>query len=276
MFEGMSIPSNNVYARSLIWRMFKDAADEDYLVARWAAKLGLSHQFYWSAQQAIEKYIKATLLLNDLEAKSKNHEIVSLFNRIFDFSGDLLPCLLCPPSIFPDVDEVRKFRFQPFVEFIQHIEKLGNPDIRYRHFSVVFSGYDLHKFDEACFLIRRLCMPLDLLYGPTGETYRQYLSLNRRHQIHNEFSFESLSRTREHPEIIDYLKWRNFSFYWEHAVDQGAISTRRSMQNSAISMYLKVAGEGTEAVKWLLEKAQFKKDEKIEMLAHLRDIESQA
>ncbi len=45
--------------------MYRDAADHDYLMARFAARSNLLYQFWWNAQQATEKYLKACLLLNE-------------------------------------------------------------------------------------------------------------------------------------------------------------------------------------------------------------------
>ena len=56
-------------------RAFRDVADRDYLAARLACRADLIPQFLWSAQQAIEKYLKCILLLNRIQAKNVRHDI---------------------------------------------------------------------------------------------------------------------------------------------------------------------------------------------------------
>ena len=45
-------------------RCFRDTGDADYLAARMAMRARLAIPFLWSAEQAIEKYLKCILLLN--------------------------------------------------------------------------------------------------------------------------------------------------------------------------------------------------------------------
>lgn len=56
-------------------RSFRDVADQDYIAARLSFKHGLYPQFHWQSLQAIEKYIKAILLLNRIKAKDINHDL---------------------------------------------------------------------------------------------------------------------------------------------------------------------------------------------------------
>jgi HEPN domain-containing protein len=56
---------------------FRDQADRDYIAARQACRADLMPQFLWSAQQAVEKYLKATLLYNRVPAKKVGHDIAT-------------------------------------------------------------------------------------------------------------------------------------------------------------------------------------------------------
>jgi HEPN domain-containing protein len=67
--------------------MFRDAADEDYLIARMAARSGLQFQYCWSSQQAIEKYLKAILLLNGQKINF-NHDLLSMFGAVMEMTGE--------------------------------------------------------------------------------------------------------------------------------------------------------------------------------------------
>ena len=81
-------PLQNDSTRSLIFKLFTEAADEDYIVARVAFQFGLPNQFSWSAQQAIEKYLKGALLLNGISVKKSRHNIVNLFSEIRKLAPD--------------------------------------------------------------------------------------------------------------------------------------------------------------------------------------------
>jgi len=54
----------NTYATDI----FRNQADFDYISARANYRLKLRQQFLWSAQQAVEKYLKAILLFNGKSA----------------------------------------------------------------------------------------------------------------------------------------------------------------------------------------------------------------
>ncbi|WP_107804507.1 HEPN domain-containing protein [Nitrosomonas oligotropha] len=56
-------------------RSFRDIADQDYIAARLSYRHGLYSQFHWQSLQALEKYLKAILLYNRIEAKNINHDI---------------------------------------------------------------------------------------------------------------------------------------------------------------------------------------------------------
>ena len=59
----------NVWIRDAAWCLFGDSADEDYIIARAGFRRGLAHQFFWSAEQGVEKYTKYALLLNGISVR---------------------------------------------------------------------------------------------------------------------------------------------------------------------------------------------------------------
>ncbi|MBK7686911.1 MAG: hypothetical protein IPJ25_13650 [Rhodocyclaceae bacterium] len=67
-------------AVDVIYESFVVPADQDYLMSRLLAQNGLPRGFYWAAAQAIEKYLKAFLLMNGEGVKGfKAHPIKALF-----------------------------------------------------------------------------------------------------------------------------------------------------------------------------------------------------
>ena len=261
----MTIPEQNVNARSLAWRLFRDAADDDYLISRWCAFVNLNYQHYWHAQQSIEKYLKCHLILNDLAVKSFGHDISKLWDRAVLTCGDLLPLILCPPRYVPGKTLGMRSRFEPAEKFIARINQAGSPDQRYRYFSNTTDNYDLHKLDELVFFLRRICFPLNMPYGQTNKSFREILLSDRQLQPHQKFSFESEVRKNGFEERNKYLRRRNFAFFEDAALEEGKVSSSWSMTNSPIGMAIKGDGEKKEALNWFLSKAYFAKDARMEL-----------
>lgn len=53
---------------------FRDVADNDYLSARILFRFGFIQQAYWFSEQAVEKYLKAILLFNEISTKNLGHD----------------------------------------------------------------------------------------------------------------------------------------------------------------------------------------------------------
>ena len=69
--------------------VFRRQADFDYVAARANYKMQLRQQFLWSAQQSIEKYLKAILLFNGKSArypagsrKEFGHKLTALVDEV--------------------------------------------------------------------------------------------------------------------------------------------------------------------------------------------------
>ena len=65
----------NVLLNDFAIRCFRDIADQDYIAARMSYRAQLIPQFLWSSLQAVEKYLKAILLLNRIPAKDVSHDL---------------------------------------------------------------------------------------------------------------------------------------------------------------------------------------------------------
>lgn len=123
------------------FRSFRDVADGDYIAARLAIRYGLIPQFLWSAQQAIEKYLKCILLVNRIPSKKVRHDIraaLKLTERL-PFEIELRP---------------RSRRF------IDHIATYG--EIRYLDFSYFVIGHALVDLDVTVWDLRRYAQVLDV------------------------------------------------------------------------------------------------------------------
>lgn len=236
--------------------MFRDAADEDYLVARIAARHSLHFQFCWSSQQALEKYLKAILLLNNEPIKG-SHKLTDFINKACDISGDLLPYIICPPNSHPTSTNALFAHkpFEPVYEYIQRVEQYGDPNNRYRTFSIRVDGYDLNKLDQMVFLLRRVAFPLDMIVSGLGVTARSYLSEYRDVQLHPEMSFQKSIHKNGKDEIEESFRWRNFTFFEEQAIEGGTFFSGASAVNSEIFLAIQRGDKGKGSLKWLSENA---------------------
>lgn len=63
-------------------KILRNLADEDYLTARLAYRHNLLNSFLTSAQQAVEKYLKAILLFNEKSVREFSHQLNPLFSEV--------------------------------------------------------------------------------------------------------------------------------------------------------------------------------------------------
>ena len=122
-------------------RSFRDIADGDYIAARLAYRAELMPQAMWSAQQALEKYLKYILLVNRVPAADVGHDINAALQLV-----EQLPWrpVLRPKS--------RKF--------LEHIAAYG--EYRYLDVSYFVVGYPILELDMTVWDIRRYCQVLDV------------------------------------------------------------------------------------------------------------------
>ncbi len=132
--------NSNALLNDFAIRCFRDVADHDYIVARMAYRANLLQQFHWSSLQAIEKYLKAILLLNRIKAKDVNHDIEKAL-----LYANKLPFLL-------QLSESSK-------EFIRHINRYGR--FRYLESSFYIFGPKLVELDKTVWEIRRYCTQIN-------------------------------------------------------------------------------------------------------------------
>ncbi len=126
-------------------RSFRDIADGDYVAARLACRNGLMPQFLWSAQQAIEKYLKYILLVNRISSKGVGHDIKAAFGLTEKLSFKL------------SLSERSR-------RFFDHVATCG--EYRYLEISYFVVGHSLVDLDLAVWEIRRYAQVLDV-FGKT-------------------------------------------------------------------------------------------------------------
>ena len=148
----------NVLKNEVVTHFFVNTADQDYILARMSYHGQMVNGFFWAAGQAIEKYLKASLLLNRKPSKKYNHDLVKLFKAVNQYASDLFPERLTkPPQLktgFFNGEETP-------VEFLKRIKPYTDPNSRYNIFGYCLSPGDLFYLDQFIFAARRVAFRLD-------------------------------------------------------------------------------------------------------------------
>ncbi len=113
---------------------FRDLADYDYISARVNLRLNLREQFYWSALQAVEKYLKAILLFNGQKVRDLSHYVVKINRRVEECTQ---------VSLKLDGDQL---------QLLTVLEEFGNN--RYSTKSTFIIGKELMALDKLVWTIR--------------------------------------------------------------------------------------------------------------------------
>lgn len=138
---------------------FVKPADEDYLTARLLAQKGMHRAFFWVASQALEKYLKAFLLMRGAgvnEKRFKGHPVKALYEEacVVDTQLSVVDTKIHKKiKVHPSLTE----SFQEFsvADFINDIEAKGSPDNRYNSCGVSFNSGYLFALDSFVFGLRQ-------------------------------------------------------------------------------------------------------------------------
>ena len=143
-------------AVGVIYESFVVPGDQDYLMSRLLAQKGLPRGFYWAAAQAIEKYLKAFLLMNGEGVKEFNgHPIKKLFEAASKIDTTLNDLDIQPHhSIHVEEGFLRFLEKFTIQRFIDELERHGNADNRYNAFGVEYNTGHLCAMDSLSFHLR--------------------------------------------------------------------------------------------------------------------------
>ena len=163
----MAIRKNEV-----VTSLFVDMADRDYILARISFNLGPSftQQFFWLSSQAIEKYLKASLLLNGETSKGYRHDLVRLFKAVEQHAAGLFPEFLDKPEGIGDRYQWKK---ETPVGFLERISLYTHPDTRYNMYGHDSGWEDVAYMDLFVFYARRVAFDLSYTWceNPTVTVY---------------------------------------------------------------------------------------------------------
>jgi len=137
----------------VIVESFIEPADDDYLAARSLAIGGLYRSFFWSAAQAVEKYLKGFLLLHGVSVKHLKHHLGTILDEAKKVDAGFAKIDLAP---HPKVVLPPSFPLSHFTldKFIEALEKYGSADNRYNNFGSVFDTGHLFALDSLAYNLR--------------------------------------------------------------------------------------------------------------------------
>lgn len=150
---------------NIIYQSFVIPADEDYLAARLLAQNGLSRAFYWSASQAIEKYLKALLLMNgQCLSSNRGHSVSAQFDKVTGIYDELKNIkFTLDTNINIDNGVGERVSDITLSSFLDDIDKFGSPDNRYNASGVQFNTWFLFALDTFIYEVRKYLSGPDIL-----------------------------------------------------------------------------------------------------------------
>lgn len=179
----MAVFSFEHFKSATAHELFVHPADGNYFLARFCFMHGLYQEFFWQALQALEKYLKAGLILNGGNAK-QGHNISGLYEEHKRVFGDLAVIELKMPAQF----NPRLWQESSAECFLKVIGEYGQPDGRYGLTGYQVSSDLIHKLDFMCVELRKRVVGLDWTIREglwkldeterqhIGETFRSLLS----------------------------------------------------------------------------------------------------
>jgi hypothetical protein len=171
-------------------KFFVAPADQNYFLARFTKIYGMHEEFWWQSLQAIEKLLKAGLILNGISVKKGyGHDIEKLWDMHLETFGGLAVDTLLKPEKLTD----RLWGDRPLRRFILRVNRMGHPDSRYGLVSYSNSEDDIFKLDQLVCELRRRTIGLDWIVGENwkdecllkfdGQPYRNVIEQLPSHQI---------------------------------------------------------------------------------------------
>lgn len=145
------------YIVNVVTDSFIKPADEDYVTARLMALKGMHRAFFWAASQALEKYLKAFLLMRGVSVKRfKGHPIAALHAEACSVDGQLTTVDTKPHTAVQIHSNVSNaIESYSVAEFIRNVEMHGSPDNRYNSFGISFNSGYLFALDTYVFGLRQ-------------------------------------------------------------------------------------------------------------------------
>lgn len=219
----------------LVEELYIYTADEDYLLARWCYFNDLHRQFFWHAAQAVEKYQKASLVLNGYSIKKYSHQLLTPYERIKSFAAEFLLAFKQPLEnlIFSKNPDI--WISETHEDFIKKIEKHGSTSNRYDYFGIYLDYGDLYKLDQLVFQLRNLAVNLNDVYDDAENSEHfnlKFAQILRKKPNSQLFPFEEklINAKRYSKSLYDLARDNNYVFAkdYDHTVSGLKINSKVS------------------------------------------------
>lgn len=137
----------------IVIESFVFPADRDYLTARFAFIENQNHLFLWSAAQAIEKYLKANILLLGIDGVKKTHKLMGFAQLLRAAHPKRLMIDTSIPDGWHELG-VGSWPTTSIDAFLLHLETWGAPSIRYDQSGFYVHIQNLVLLDRLAFQLR--------------------------------------------------------------------------------------------------------------------------
>lgn len=235
-------PTAHAKVNDVAIRCFRDIDDGDYIAARLAMRTRLGSQFLWSAEQAVEKYLKCILMLNRISTKDLVHDIERALQRV----NTDLPFKICL--------SVRE------QEIFDHLVQWNSDRYLITSFHLMYE--ELLNLDMLVWRLRQYCKALDVEHyadAPSANVLLQNikrieagLTVQAKNGHIDGGRLEQILEDKDHP-ARDALIWKNFRY---NPRQRKIIAFPTGVQgvNAPLFIYPEVAQE---ASKWMQIKGPF-------------------
>lgn len=280
----------DVLKNNIVTETFVNTADQNYLIARWAYHRGMFNDFFWNSVHSLEKYLKASLLLNgrsgkiDDNGKPYGHDLVKLLEAVSSYAGDLIPGDLRQPEELAGLS----WRKESLADYVARLNELGDPNNRYNIYGYVQRWEDLSHLDQVVFSIRRLAFRLDAypfigrpnVHGSHPKTVREMLEQNPKYSPRSAASrLHKLLGVKGDDELRDAGLKMNFVFApdgYDHGLGKIRICTsgsnsvlyRRIVAVSESDSPTSQDADAADLADWLIENVFLPKSVKAELASH--------
>lgn len=212
----------------LIHASFIKMADMDYLTARWCYGSGIFHNFYWSADQAVEKYFKAALLYRNISVKKFGHNLNDLFDMVCTVDINLRTNIIKMPDTTGYGREA--WDGKPISLFVDYLNQYGSADARYSLAGTFINGPVIHPLDILCGRIRQVIrrnnfLGDDLFLLSQAQSYEHdRIKLDLPWMLHGDYLLESLFSEKyqvgQDRPLRDIFRTMNFVFFNERSPEE--------------------------------------------------------
>lgn len=120
----------NSVTTKIVQETYIFTADRDYLTARFAFFERQGHLFLWSAAQALEKYLKANIILTMGERIHKTHKLTQLKDFLSEKFPQRADIDISLPAEWKAAG-ISLWQFTSVDAFLEHMDTWGNPAVRY-------------------------------------------------------------------------------------------------------------------------------------------------